>query len=166
MQAFLHCFLTRAFRDALLFPVLFHQRGLAAVWGEASPPSDTLDFLGTERNLFQPHSWSSEAGWIVLQMFPNINFFLLFGCLGNLAIRSKAFEGRASLVLRTTSIHSFIFFPSRNYTVGSTGLGLSPTRWYSLEYDFRCYLCLTQRLRWELKSLLYKLPVDKSCLQP
>lgn len=28
-----------------------------------------------------------------------------------------------------------------------------PIRWYSLEYDFRCYLCLTQRqrLRWELK---------------
>lgn len=152
-SSFRHGFLTRAAGDTLLFPVLFEQWGLAAVWGEANPLSDTLSFLGTERNLFQPHSWSSKAGQTVLQMSPNINFFLLCGCLGNLVLL-KHLEEEHPLSSEPQWFTASTFFPNMNYVVGSLGLGLPPTiRWYSLEYDFRCYLCLTQRqrLRWELK---------------
>lgn len=82
----LHGFLSKVLRDALSFVFCFNSSGLAAVHGVANPPPTTIGFLGTKRNLFQPHSRSSKAGQIVLQMVPHFNFFLLFRCLGSLSI--------------------------------------------------------------------------------
>lgn len=166
-SSFRHGFLTRAIGDALLFPVLFEQWGLAAVWGEANPLSDTFSFLGTERNLFQPHSWSSKAGQTVLQMSPNINFFLLCGCLGNLVLL-KHLEEEHPLSSEPQLVTASTFFPNMNYVVGSLGLGLPPT-YKPVFVGIWLQMLFVSNTKAEAEvgtqSLLHELLIDKSSLQ-
>lgn len=114
--------------------------GLAVVWGGTNPPSTTIGFLGTERNLFQPHSWNSKAGQTVLWMFPYINFFLLFGCLRSLSV-PKHLKGERPLSSEPQLLTALICFPNMNYVGGSTTeLGLPPTRWQPLKCDLQMLL--------------------------
>lgn len=140
--------------------------GLAVVWGGTNPPSTTIGFLGTERNLFQPHSWNSKAEQTVLQMFPYIHFFLLFGCFQSLSVL-KHLKGERPLSSEPQLFTVLICFPNMNYVVRSTELGLSPTRWQPLKCDLQMLLMFFTMAEAEVVWLqVCYTKIEKICSRP